>query len=189
MCSLVCQRLIWLENAFFALTCNSSIEQTKVIRAWWLFFQLPKRSMWKQTPHKVFSTQWWNTSINLGLLWKAMLAISPLGLSYTKGDAPLLLPNAPFALFLCMEFLLLDNHSKGVLFCADAWLGLKKHYFQKQDWTAQSKIRQSGPDAYLTNSKLQVSGSGLQANYINSVMEHQPQSGFSLESNTSTFHT
>lgn len=134
-----------------------------------------------------YSTQWWNTSWNVGLLWKATVAFFPPSFSYELGDEANGQPSAPLDLVVCRGFPLVENHSKHVVFCADAWFVLKMPKFHKWESVAESELGQSEPGDYLTNSTKHVSGSGLLANIFSSVREHKHQYKLAMESNSNLF--
>ena len=72
---------------------------------------------------------------NVGLLWKATLLFFPPRHLLCIGQWNPWLPNAPWDLIVCRGFQLLDNHSKGVLLCAEARSCLKMPSFHEWETT------------------------------------------------------
>ena len=90
-----------------------SLDHARVIRARWLYLKHHKTRTCKLPPGNVYSTQWWNTSHNGGLLLKATLAFFPHRLLLSLG---LCIPSATqFSLVpaFLQGFLLLYTHSNG----------------------------------------------------------------------------
>ena len=159
------------------------------ISASWGSHKLQQTRVWKMPPCNHYTTQWWNTSSNVGLLWKATLCFFP------PWTYICLVQCKPSAAQCSLDpgsgkgVLLLKHHSKCVLLCAVAWFVLKMPPFPKQDTAAYSNLRRIGPDGDHLNQENRSLDTGSWQCILYSVMEQQPQGGFVLESNPSLFPT
>ena len=104
-------------------------------------------------------------------------------------SSPPQLSRAPLFLVVCKRFLLLENHSKCVLLCTEAWFGLIIPSFQKQKRATDSELGPSAPDINLQNPQNKHLEAVSWQCIFYSGMEHQPQCGFALESNLTLFPT
>ena len=127
--------------------------------------QPPQNNSLEVSSWQIYSTQYWDTSPNRCLLWKATLAIFLTRQLLYLGicsPSPAQISLGP----LCVQwFPLFETHSKHVLLCAKSWFGSKMPSFNNRERVTYNK---PGPSVHisLTNSIKQESGSCLLAMYI-----------------------